>query len=190
MKTLTRILVNKIFLTILLAFGLIGFWLFEPSFFYLIILLAISAFVLWEGWLKKKFFDLILLDFYLILIFLYNIYYGYASPLPYITIIVILVGIFFHWVYHEINGLPKSRVFQLESAVFGLLLLEIFIVLKFWPIDPKVKSFILVGYFYLWESFVKATFENKLVKREIINYLAIVLILILVIILTSRWFGF
>lgn len=190
MKKITRFLVNKIFLSFLLLFGLVGFWIFEPSVFYLSILGLIALFVIWESWIKKKFFNLIIVDFYLLLVFLYNIYYSYAFPLPYITIIVILVGIFFHWVYHELNGLPKSKVFQLESATFGLLLLEIFIALKFWPIDPKVKSFIIVGFFYLWESFIRASFENKLVKKEIVNYLAVVLFLILIIILTSRWFGF
>lgn len=183
-------MINRILLFAFLVGGIISFWLYEPSFFYLFLLVAIALYEIWEGWQKKSFSNLVFLDFFLVLVFLYNAYYSYVWPLVYIMLSVVLAAILFHFIYHEINLLSRKEIFKFESAFLGLIILEIFIVLKFWPIDPKVKSFIIAAFFYLWENFIQAEQEKKLTKKEIKNYIIILSVLLFLIIITSRWFGF
>lgn len=86
---------------------------------------------------------------YLGLYDLYNIRYGLAVPLSLILIAVfsLAVFVFFIWTkFAKFSALNKD-IFLLYLIIAGLAVMEIFLTMSFWPVDPKIKSLVIVTAF-------------------------------------------
>jgi len=140
----------KISLVLIGILSIWGFFYFESSWTVRILLLSI---VLIGVMSRKKSSEIIIVTIlYLGLYDLYNIIYGLAIPLALITWIVFCLASFLFFAqnkFNEKNQVTESNVFSLYLVVIGLTILEIFLVMYLWPVEPKIKSLVISAIFYV-----------------------------------------
>ncbi len=188
---------GKIVLGLLLAATTYGFFYFENSLLMQIIVLifGLSSF-LWAILYKddapplnSRREILILFILYLGVYTLYNMLYGLGMPLYLIMIAVwLLVSLLFLalLILDRIDTLLNHPLFYVFVSLSGLISLEVFLSLSFWPIDPKVKSLILVVVFYLMTNLIYLHTHNMLRFKKIIG-LIIASFLIIGLLILSIW---
>lgn len=198
--TKSRFLIwSKVILVAILAAVLAGFWYFENSLILKILTLILAGVGLAVAFgqptekpsLRSPREFLILLVLYLGLFALYNLLYGLSIPLYLImiAILVLVAGLFFGLlVLDRLETIIDPPLFWVFVVLVGLVVLEIFLSLSFWPIDPKVKSLIIVIIFYLMTNLIYLYAHSVLKLKRIVGYL-IVAILILGLLILSIWFG-
>ena len=185
---------EKILLFVLLIGSLIGFWYFEYSLILriLVIVLAVAgsglAFfnVSEKPQLSSRREFLILLVLYLGLFTLYNLLYGLSIPLFIIMIAILMLvsSLFFGIIMMDrIDVLIDKPLFRLFIILMGLAILEIFISLSYWPIDPKLKSLIIVVIFYIITNLIYLYVHSMLKLKRIAGYLIVSIIILSVIVL-------
>jgi len=188
---------SKFILIAILSASLVGFWYFEPSLFLRIIVLIFSLAGLIIAFsrsdekptLVSKREFLILLMLYLGLFSLYNLLYGLSIPLYLVMIAVLLLvsGLFFNLlVLDKLETVISPPLFWVFIVMMGLIILEIFLSLSFWPVDPKTKSLIIVVIFYLTTNFIYLYSHNVLKLKRIAGFL-IVGLLILALLIFNIW---
>jgi len=186
------------FLLLAILFGTIwGFWFFEESLILRIIILIFAFVGVILAFTKEKkepqLFSrrelLMLLILYLGLLTLYNLLYGLNIPL-YLIMIAILalvsVLLFSLLSLDKIDTLMGKAIFQVFIVLMGLIILEVFLTLYFWPIDPESKSLIIVVVFYMIISLIYLYVHSMLRLRRIAGYL-IASFLVLGILLFIIW---
>ncbi len=188
---------SKVILIAILAATLVGFWYFENSLLFKISVVILAASGLLVACLKKidrpplksphEF--IILLALYLGIFTLYNLLYGLSIPL-YLVMIAILglvSGLFFGLlILDRLDTIINPPLFWVFIILVGLVILEIFLSLSFWPIDPKVKSLMIVVIFYLLMNLIYLFSHNMLKLKRILGIM-IVSILILSLMILSIW---
>src|SRR3990170_8392801 len=149
--------ISKILIAILLVLSLYGFWYFESSVFLRILILGFAGVGIYLSFFKnipeKSSFStsrefLIILILYLVLFSLYNLLYGFAIPISIIMIFVLALGCFLFYgqlILDGIDVLTQKPILQTLVILVGLVVLEVFLSLSFWPVDPKIKSLIIVA---------------------------------------------
>lgn len=195
-----KLLIEKTLLLGLLLTSIFGFWYFESSLILRSMVILMSVLGLGLSFFRhsekpqlasqREF--LILLILFLGLFGLYNAAYGLAIPLYLIMIAtLVLVWILFYTllILDRLDTLIEKPVFLVLTAAIGLIVLEIFISLSYWPIDPKAKSLIIVVIFYLVTSLIYLYMHNVLRLKRIVGYL-IICGLILAVLILLIWFGF
>lgn len=198
MATRKLYIFERFLLIALLGGAVWGFWYFEESLTLRILILGLSIFGLALAFTTKdnklQFSSrrelLMLLILYLGLFSLYNLLYSQNIPLYLIMIAVLaLVAILLYSLLSldEINKIMGLSIFQVFIFLMGLVILEVFLTLYFWPIGPEVKSLIIVVVFYLIISLIYLYVHSMLRLKRIAGYL-IVSLLILTIILLITWF--
>lgn len=174
---------SKIILVAMLIIALWGFWYFETSLILRITTIILGGSGLWLAFKRSS--DkpplaspqefLILLILYIGLFSLYNLLYSLSIPL-FIIMIAILVfvsGLFFGMlVIDRLNTLIGQPLFWVFILLIGLVILESFLSLSFWPIDPKIKSLIIVVIFYLVTNSIYLHTHHVLKLKRITGYLA------------------
>lgn len=178
-----KILKNQWLLAIpLLILVIFGFFYFEANFWirFLVILLAALGVLSFKSQPEM----LILLVLYLGLDNLYNIRYSLAVPLSFIMLAVYLLAtLSFYLEARASKILPaaEKNLFLLYGATCGLVGLEIFLTMTFWPVDPKIKSLVIVFVFFLiWRLFYFYINNVLHLKRTLILILVTLVILGLV----------
>jgi len=198
MATRKLYIFERFLLVALLGGAIWGFWYFEESLTLRILILGLSIFSLALAFLTKdnklQFSSrrelLMLLILYLGLFSLYNLLYSQNIPLYLIMIAILaLVSILLYSLLSldEIDKIMGLPIFQVFIFIMGLTILEVFLSLYFWPIEPEVKSLIIVVVFYLIISLIYLYVHSMLRLKRIAGYL-IVCFLILTIILLITWF--
>lgn len=193
------LLFEKILLFVLLASSIVGFWYFESS-----LILRIAVIVLGVISLILAFFNvpekpqlssrrelLILLILYLGLFSIYNLLYGLSIPLFIVMLAILLLvcSLFFGLIMIDrVNTLISKPLFNLFIILMGLVILEIFLSLSYWPVDPRFKSLIIVVIFYLITNLIYLHVHSMLKLKRIIGYL-IVCVVILIPIALILWFS-
>jgi hypothetical protein len=200
-----RLKMKKMVLPLLILVGVTFFLLFEPTKFLrqVVIILSIAAFWLFftiyrkipAEDLEEKELDGILnlltflctfsafLDFWVI----YNVYYAFALSL-WVSMLMVLVVSFALFAYlFWATGIYAQ--FLLPFAILlGVTLLEIFLVLSFWPTDPATKSLILVLFFYTLLGLTVTRAKKELNRKKVLEYLVLFCFFFLLIILTMKWY--
>lgn len=173
MKTWVKLAWN---LLIIVQLGLIilGFFYFETSLILkvLILLLMLIGILC----LRPTPEILLYLILYLGLYDLYNVRYGLAIPLA--IIIAIVFGLSCLIFYQEsrfrqfLKELDKNLLLLFMTSI-GLIILEIFLTMTFWPVDPKIKSLAIVIVFYVLTRVFYFYVNNVLNLKKIIILLGI-----------------
>lgn len=153
-------LVEKILLGLLLLGSLFGYWYFEGTLILRIIVLLLSVYAFYLVFSKKPKSDqfasrqelVVLLILYLGILTLYNLLYGLNVPLYFImAVILVLTSLLFFSIF-SLDGLDSilgKSVFQALIILMGIIVLQVFLSLYFLPVDPTIKTLILVVVFYL-----------------------------------------
>jgi|GEM_PF-997119 len=192
-------ILSKGILAAVLAATLFGFWYFENSLLLkiLVIVLAIAGLGVMFGRktdkppLRSRNEFIILLILYLGLFTLYNALYGLSIPLYLVMIAVLTLvsGLFFGLlVSDKLDTIINPPLFSVFIIMSGLVILETFLSLSFWPIDPKVKSLIIVVIFYIITNLIYLYTHNVLKLKRTLGIL-IVGIVILTVFILNIWVG-
>lgn len=173
---------RNIFLFLFFAVFLVGFLILEMSWMLKILMICLSV---WAGYMffKKKENDFLVIILYFLLFYdCYSLFFSFSWPLwlPMGLIIVFTAPIYYFFWSH-------SRVY---AVLLTLIILEIFLGLLPWPTDPKGKAMILVGIFYLFSGFISSREQNELSLKKIAPYIIVSFMVILMVILTSQWYGY
>jgi len=172
----------KLILVAILAATLVGFWYFETSIILKILALILSGAGLVVAFsrvpekppLSSRRELLILFVLYLGLFSLYNLLYGLSIPLYLVmlAVLALVAGLFFGLLtLDRLESLISPPLFWVFVVLVGLVILETFLSLSFWPVDPKIKSLIIVVIFYLIENLIYLYTHNVLKLKRIIGFL-------------------
>lgn len=188
-------LAEKIFLAGLLIASLIGYWYFEYSWILRTLSIIISLVGISLAYFQKNQPKLgshkeliILLILYLSTYSLYNLLYSLNLPIYLIMIAILGVVSLAFFILLSLDGLDKlieKPVFNLLVILMGLVVLEIFLSLYFWPIDPKIKSLIIVLVFYLSTNLIYLFAHGILKIRKIMGYLIVTIVIFGALFLTT-----
>lgn len=186
-------LFGKIILAFLLGVSIFGFFYFETSLILriMVVVLGLGSFI-WgikvnknDSPLSNKREVLILFILYLSLSSIYNLIYSLGIPLAVVMVSVcVLVFALFGGllVIDRLNDRFAGPRFWVFVVLAGLVLLEIFLSLTFWPVDPKFKSLILVIVFYCMTNVIYLYAHDMLKLKRIINLLIVCVIILALII--------
>jgi hypothetical protein len=194
-----NVLIVKLITGSLLAISVAGFFYFETSFLlrFIVVLFSVASFS-WAIFqktdkppLSSRREILVLLVLYLGFFTLYNLLYGLGIPLYFVMVAVwLLVSAMFYILLtlDSIDTLLTHPLFWVFTSLVGLVILEVFLSLSFWPIDPKVKSLILVIIYYLVTNLIYLYTHNVLNFKRISGFL-IVSFIILGLMVLNIWLG-
>ncbi|MEI6039773.1 MAG: hypothetical protein WCP93_00250 [Candidatus Berkelbacteria bacterium] len=191
---------GKLILAAILAVSVYGFFYFETSIILKVLVVVIAGVSFYMGIrheaekppLTSHREFLILFVLYLAVFTLYNLLYGLGIQLYLIMIAVwLLVTLLFlcMLILDKIDTLMRRALFWLFASLNGLVVLEVFLSLAFWPVDPKIKSLILVVVFYLITNLIYLYTHNVLRFKKVLGYF-VVSVLILGLLILSTWLGF
>lgn len=188
---------EKALFIIVLGFCLWGFWYFEESFLLRVIavvLVVASSYLV----IKKKPTEIVLPNklelgaltiLYLGTYTLYNLLYGLNLPLYIImlSVLILVMALCYSLLtLDQFDTVLGKEIFRTFVVLMGVVTLEIFLCLYFWPIGPEIKSLIIVVVFYLMMSLIYLYIHGMLRLKRIVGYL-VVCFLILGILLVNIW---
>lgn len=177
-----------LWLLLTIFFAVLSIWIFiyfetSLSLRVMVILLAVIGLFGIRSGLEEI---IILLVLYLGLYDLYNIRYGFAIPLSLIilAVFILTILIFLSWYrFKRVEGSLNKNLLQLYCVVIGLVVMEVFLTMYFWQVDPKTKSLVIVTIFYVIIRIFYLYINNVLNSKKIaililISFLILGLVLI------------
>jgi len=200
-----RLKMKKMILPLFLLFGVVFFLLFEPSQFLrqmIIIVSSISFLLFFINYRKiplerpkdpesNKVFNLLFfllnltafLDFWVI----FNIYlnFGWSLWLNMLFLLALSLGLFYYLFWAA--GIFADYILSF-TVLLGLIILEVFIALSFWPVDFSTKSIILILIFYTFSGLLILKAKKELDKKGVLEYLILFLVIFLLIIFSMKWY--
>jgi hypothetical protein len=197
----TRESLIKIILPFLLIISLNAFIFFEASgvFIHLMIILSSFCFYLYFSRMKIPlpkedsvvvtyyWLDLIaFLAAFLYFLFIQNLLFVKNFPI-WSLMIFITLGAYLIFYYVLWARSKEGRIVPLFSSLFALILLQSFLMMSFWNVDPVPKSLLMVILLYFYLGVLDLKLRGVLTGKKIIEYLLISIIATLIIILTIRW---
>lgn len=188
MAFLKNHLARKILLTLILVWGGGTFYFINNNSPFLI---ALSSFILLIGlvyiWTEKSaIFILILLSFtsaYALNIFMSQLNIPYWLAM---LSVIVIFGYLFTYTEQKIGILGNKRLIYL--VLFSLIILEIFLALSYFIINPINQSLIIASISYLFVGYCY-TILAKHVDNNFLTYLIITSLVILLVFMTSTWGG-
>lgn len=191
MKIIKSTIFLKFLVFVALSLTVAGFFYFEASLLLRILVVILSLIGLWQISKTPEILAMILL--YLGLYDFYNIRYGLAIPMAVILVAVFLLVVFLYYFLariYQFKELIDKNIFLIYLLTLGLVVLEIFLAMSLWPVDPKTKTLVIVIAFYLMSKLIYLNVNRVLnLKRAAGFVIASVLILAGVISFTW-WQGF
>lgn len=189
---------ERILFSLFIGLVIFGFWYFEENIFLKILTILLGLIALYLVFKKdeekshfaSRFQFPALLVLYFGFFDLYNFLYSINLPLYMVMVIILILvsGLFFVVVtIDKASGLIEKAVLPTYVVTTGLVLLEIFLALYFWPVAPEVKSFIIVMFFYLILSLIYLSIHNMLRLKKILGFL-IAGFVVLATVLILSWF--
>lgn len=191
----------KVILPLILLFSLNAFIFFEASsiFIHLVIIFSSLCFYLFFSRMKiplPKEYSVVVTYYWLDLIsfltaFLYfllvqNLLFLKNFPIWFLMVLITL-GAYLIFYYVLWARSKEGRIVSLFSSLFALILLESFLMMSFWNIDPVPKSLLMVVLLYFYLGVLDLKLRGSLLGKKIIEYLLISIIATLIIVLTIRW---
>ncbi|KKQ74413.1 MAG: hypothetical protein US94_C0005G0009 [Berkelbacteria bacterium GW2011_GWB1_38_5] len=187
MKKYNIPLLLKISNVVILFLALWSFFYFEPSAILRVLVVLLGIIGLWQ--INSNIEILSLINLYIGVNGLYNVRYGLAVPMAVIMIAVMGLTclIFYNYVIlknfsHEENDL--SMVFMLTV---GLIVIEIFLTMSFWPVDPKTKSLVITAIFFLISKIIYLYANSMLSLKRAFGFV-LVSLLVMGAVISLGWF--
>lgn len=178
------------FSIIVLALVVLGFFYFETSTLLRIFVVTLGFISLISVRKNPEIFALF--NLYLLFYDLYNVRYGLAFPLSIIILIVFgfTLAIFAFLVhFYKISKNLDKNLLWLYLAIAGLSVMEIFLAMSFWPVDPKIKSFVIVIIFYVIFRIFYLYANNVLNSKKVIVFMLISFFILAVVLTLNLFFG-
>ena len=178
-------------LLIIFAFSIFGFLNFETDLIIKVLMVFLSFFAVLISVGREKINLLLIITYYLMIFNFYNLYLLYLWPLGVVMLgMIALSAIIFYFSTHFQMIATEKNQWLVYLVVFILVMLEIFLSLITWPIDPKGKAMILASIFYLIWGFICLEANGQFNFKKCLIYLLISGSIVTAIILTSNWYGY
>lgn len=177
MKNLSRVISLFIFVVIILV--IFGFFYFETSTILRILVIFLGLVGLTT--VKKTPEILIITILYLGLYDLYNVRYGLAIPLALILVAVFVLATTMFYLLNYFNKVIVNLdryLFLTYLVTTGLIVMEIFLTMTFWPVDPKIKSLVIVVVFYLMGRIFYLYINSMLHLKKILTIIFLSLVIL------------
>jgi hypothetical protein len=191
----------KIVLPLILLASTVAFIFFEANIYFIHLIIIFSSFCFYLFFSRLKFplakedsvivtyywLDLIaFLAAFLSYLFILNLLFVKDLPIWFLMILVTLISyLIFSYVLWARS--KEGRIVPLFSSLFSLILLESFLAMSFWNIDPVPKSLLMVIVLYFYLGVLDLKLRGNLTGRKIIEYLLTSIIAALLVIITIRW---
>lgn len=182
---------EKLFFIGVLIGTLLSFWYFESSVFIKILALILAAAGIFLAAKKKSpQYELAsLLTVYFGAFTFYNLIYVVNFPIYMVMILILILLMtvaFTALTMDGINELMGREVFLSLIFLLGLISVEVFLSLYFWPINLEIKSLVLVVIFYQTTSLIYLYVRSMLRLNRVVGFL-IVNLLILATVFWTLW---
>lgn len=188
---------NNLVLLIINFFVFLSFLQFESSTLIKIIIIFFWIISLYLYFFKKQQEFLIFTLLYLVFYTSYSFYYHMNWSLWLVLIVLIIFLILTTYVFinsknEEIMHFHQNNknVLFFYYSLINLIIIEFFITLIPWPIDPKGKSIIILCVYYMIYGAIKLWNEKKFNISNLLIYLVVGIIIIFGIIVTSSWYSY
>ena len=116
----------------------------------------------------------------------YNFYFAYALPLWLSMLIILAISLILFYYFFWALSIYEKIVFPF-SALLGLVILEVFLILAFWATDPTTRSLLMIIVFYPVLNLILARTRNQLNRSKVIEYLIVFGLLFILLVLTLNW---
>jgi hypothetical protein len=116
----------------------------------------------------------------------YGIYLNFAIPL-WTLMLFYLVVIFLESLQYFVIISPLKRLAIIYSLILSLVFAEITWVINFWPFGHLTTGVIMLMLYYILWDLVQSYFLNILSKKRVIIHVIFFTVLILMVLLTSKW---
>lgn len=179
---------RKIVLTFILAWGSLSFYFVNSqSQFLVITLLFVSLIALLIIWREvSAIFILIFLSFLSAYAF-YTFFLQFNLPTWILMLSILVVfGYLFTYFEQKIGILSNKRLIYL--VLFSLVILEIFLILSYFLVNPISQSLIIASVCYLFVGFCY-TILAKHTDNSFLTYLIVTFLVMLAVFATSNWGG-
>lgn len=180
-------IVRKVIINLILIWSVFSFWLLSQTSFVSVAITVLAFFCILFIWFEV--YPIVLLIFlsFIASYAFYGFLFQFNLPTYVIMVAILLVfGYLFLYTEQKIGILGNKRMIYL--ALFSLIILEIFLVLSFFLINPLSKSLIIATVCYLFVGFCY-TILAKHTDNKFTSYLFMTLIAIILIFATSSWGG-
>lgn len=173
----------------ILALVIFGFFYFEMSLFLRISLVMLGLIGLLT--ISSTADIIVFLILYFGLYDLYNIRYGLAIPLSLILLVVfaLVLLVFFLWI--RLSKFPQleKNFLWFYAVTMGLIVIEIFLTMSFWPVDPKIKSLVIVVIFYIIFRIFYLHINNVLNSKKIVFLILVSMLILGAVLAFNMFFG-
>ncbi|MBA7496080.1 hypothetical protein ES702_06678 [subsurface metagenome] len=195
---------TKVILPLLLLAGIFFFLILEPSKLLrqIVIFLGLFSFILFFAFYRKiplerpkdpknrSVFNVLIflltitafLDFWAA----YSVYFSFSLPLWASMLLMAVISFSLFYYLFWAGGIFVD--FLLVFAVLlSLIILEIFLILSFWPTDPKTLAIILILVFYTFSGILILKAKKELTKKLILEYLILFILIFALAVGTMNW---
>lgn len=174
---------RKILISLILFWGLANFWLINPLLVVTVAITAIGVLCLFYTWYEvSPIFILIYLAFTSSYAF-YGLLFQYSAPLWLVMIaIMVIFGYLFTYTEQKIGILGNKRLIYL--ILFSLVILQVFLALSYFLINPLSQSLLIATVCYLFIGF-SYTILAKRHDANLTSYLWLAGAVIIAVLLTS-----
>lgn len=177
--------IQKAVLLLLLFWGLASFFLFVSHDLVKLFVVVFSLLSLYFIFNSRGEFALLLFLNFINFYAFYGLLFTYNLPLYLVMIGLIFVsGSTFYILGRK---MISNSNFNLYTLFFILLMLEIYLVLSYWLINPLTRSFIITIFIYLFYGFITSVKDQKFENKSFRGYIYITVIILLVLVSTISW---
>ena len=119
------------------------------------------------------------------IVWLQNWPFWYLTPaILLISFVLFTIAIWSHHLDEKIDN--KTVMF---SAILALVLAQIATALSFWPLLPLISALVLAIVFYVVLGLTQFELQQRLTARVVYEYLSIAAVVLVLILVTTRWGG-
>lgn len=186
MAFLQNQILRKFILSAILLWGTVTFYLSNgQNQLFVILIVFVSIFGLFAVWKEfSAIFTLILLSFFSAYAF-YTFFLQFDLPLWALMISILVVfSYLFTYTEQKIGILSNKRLIYL--VLFSLVILQVFLILSYFLINPISQSLVIAAVSYLFIGFCY-TILAKHESHSFVTYLIVASIMILLVFASSSW---
>jgi len=191
MKIITANWFLRLTSLVLLILEVVVFFYFENSLVLGLLAIFLGLIGFWQFRRLPEILTIFL--FYLGLYDFYNIRYGLAVPMAIILIGVLGLTVFLYYLlenFYQFSKILTKDILRVYLVVLVLIVLEIFLTMSLWPVDPKTKSLVIVIAFYLLIRLIYLNAHRVLNLKRAFGFVLVSFLILAAVISISWWQGF
>lgn len=186
LKLSAKNLSSKIVLIFLILWGAASFFVFPTIQIFQWAFLIVSVLAVYFVLSQRSSYFILIQAVFSSSYFFYGLQSAYGLPL---WSIILGLAVFFTLIFHFLGEqlVFHSQHFNLITNFFLISMLEIFLALSFWLINPLTKSTIIGIFAYLFSGFLSNLSKDNIIGKNFYSYIYTAAILFFILVLTVSW---